>query len=283
MALYRRACRIAETKVPEGDHMTEIRKELERLIALNYAEQWVPNHIAFQQILERHGDRIIAGLIDCLPDEDAEVRQMAAGLLEEAGKRAEPAVHELTLRLTDEDRSVVVTAMFALKRLAQFARSAIPALEVSLANKNEPYSQIVAAATLGKITPENSGCIPILVAALDDSNSLHRAAACEFLGERKHSAVLNTMKLFNDPDFLVRFAASKAYGKFTGNWLHVVAICVAALKDNNETNRVIAAECLLSIRRYVGDHLDLFTMAMADCSWQARIDIEEVLHQLKRP
>ena len=36
MALYRRACRIAETKLSEWDHMTEIRKELERLIALNY-------------------------------------------------------------------------------------------------------------------------------------------------------------------------------------------------------------------------------------------------------
>ncbi len=260
--------------------MTEIRKELERLIALNYAEQWVPNHIAFQQILERHGDRIIAGLIECLPDEDAEVRQMAAGLLEEAGKRAEPAVHELTLRLTDEDRSVVVTAMFALKRLAQFARSALPTLKVLMAN-HEPHLRIVAAGTIGKIAPEDPSTVPILVAALDDPNSLNRAAACEFLGERRHSAVLNTMKLLNDPDFLVRFAASKAYSKFTGDWMHAVAICVAALKDDNETNRAIAAECLLSIRRFVGDHIDLLTMALADCSWQSRLDIEEVLHRLR--
>jgi len=262
--------------------MTEFRKELERLIELNYAEQWVPNHIAFQQLLERHGDRIIAGLIECLPDEDVEVRQLAAGLLEEAGKRAEPAVYALTLRLTDEDRSVVVTAMFALKRLAQFARSAIPALKVISANSSDPYLQIVAAATLGKIAPETPDCIPILVAALDDPNSLNRAAACEFLGERRHSAVLNTMKLFNDADFVVRFAATKSYAKFTGNWMHAVAVCVAMLKDDNETNRAMAAECLLSIRRYVGDHLDLLTMAMADSSWQARIDIEELLAELRR-
>jgi len=261
--------------------MTEFRKELERLIELNYAEQWVPNHIAFQQLLERHGDRIIAGLIECLPDEDAEVRQLAAGLLEEAGKRAEPAVLALIERLTDEDRSVVVTAMFALKRLAPFAQTALPTLKVLMAN-HEPHLRIVAAATIGKITPQNPDCIPILVAALDDPNSLNRATACEFLGERRHSAVLNTMKLFNDPDFLVRFAASKAYSKFTGDWLHVVAICVAALKDDNETNRLIGGECLLSIRRYVGDHLDLLTMAIADCSWQARLDIEELLAELRR-
>ena len=261
--------------------MTEIRKELERLIALNYAEQWVPNHIAFQQLLEGHGDRIIAGLIECLTDEDAEVRQLAAGLLEEAGTRAEQAVHELTLRLTDEDRRVVVTAMFALKRLAQFARSAIPAIKELMAN-HEPHLRIVAAATIGKIAPEDKSTVPILVAALDDPNSLNRAAACEFLGERRHSAVLNTMKLFNDPDFVVRFAASKAYSKFTENWMHAVAICVAMLKDDSETNRAMGGECLLSIRRYVGDHLDLLTMALADCSWQARIDIEEVLAELRR-
>jgi len=259
--------------------MTEIRKELERLIELNYAEQWVPNHIAFQQLLERHGDRIIAGLIECLPDEDAEVRQLAAGLLEEAGKRAEPAVLALIERLTDEDRSVVVTAMFALKRLAPFAQTALPTLKVLMAN-HEPHLRIVAAATIGKITPQNPDCIPILVAALDDPNSLNRATACEFLGERRHSAVLNTMKLFNDPDFLVRFAAAKSYAKFTGDWMQVTAVCVSMLKDENETHRAMGAECLLSIRRQVQDHLDLLTMA--DCSWQARIDIEELLAELRR-
>ncbi|HQX53623.1 MAG TPA: HEAT repeat domain-containing protein [Planctomycetaceae bacterium] len=261
--------------------MTEFRKELERLIELNHAEQWVPNHIAFQQILERHGDRIIDGLIECLPDEDAEVRQLAAGLLEEAGNRAEPAVLALTERLTDENRSVVVTAMFALKRLSQFARSAAPALKVILSNEGEPYFQIVAAATLGKIAPENPDCIPILVAALDDPNSLHRAAGCEFLGERRHSAALNTMKLFNDPDFTVRFAATKAYSKFTGDWLHAVAVCVAMLKDEDETHRAMGAECLLSIRRYVGDHLDLLQMAVVDASWESRLDLEEVLAELR--
>ena len=177
--------------------------------------------------------------------------------------------------------AVVVTAMFALKRLAPFAQSAIPALKVMLTNSREPYFQIVAAATLGKIAPETPDCISILVAAQDDPNSLHRAAGCEFLGERRHSAVLNTMKLFNDPDFVVRFAASKAYSKWTGNWMHAVAICVAMLKDDNETNRAMGAECLLSIRRYVGDHLDLLTMAMADSSWQARLDIEELLAELR--
>ena len=44
----------------------------------------------------------------------------------------------------------------------------------------------------------------------------------------------------------------------------------------------MGAECLLSIRRYVGDHLDLLTMALAEVSWQARLDIEQVLAELRR-
>lgn len=262
--------------------MAEIRKELERLIELIHAEKWVPNHVAFQQLLEHHGDRLINGLIECLADKDAEVRLLAAGFLDEAGTRAEPAVLALTKLLTDEDRNVVVKAMFALKRLSRFARSAIPSLKVVMVDTSEPYLRIVAAGTIGKIAPEDPSTIPILLAALDDPNSIHRAAGCEFLGERRHSAVLNTMKLFSDPDFTVRFAASKAYSKFTGNWMHAVAICVAMLKDEDETNRAMGGECLLSIRRYVGDHLDLLMMAMAEVSWQARLDIEEVLAELRR-
>ena len=40
----------------------EIHNELLRLIALNNAERWLPEHIAFEQLLDRHGDRLIPGL-----------------------------------------------------------------------------------------------------------------------------------------------------------------------------------------------------------------------------
>ncbi len=262
--------------------MTDIRRELERLIALNHAEQWVPDHESFQQLLQRHGERIIPGLIECLNDVDTEIRLLATGLLEEAGKLAEPAVLALTERLSDEDRNVVVRAMFSLKRLSQFARSAIPALKVVMGDTTERYLQIVAAGSLAKIAPEDSSVIPVLIAALDDPIAIHRAAACEFLGERRHSAVLNTMKLFNDPDFNVRFASTSAYSRWTGDWLHAVAVCVQMLKDTDATHRAMGSECLLSIRAHAQDHLDLLTMAIADADWDIRLDLEETLNELRR-
>jgi len=265
--------------------MTEVRQELLRFIALNHAEQWVPNDVAFQQLFERHGDLIINHLIECLPNENEKVRQLAAGLLDEAGNRAEPAVHALTQRLTDEDRSVVITAMFTLKRLAQFAQSAIPAIKIVLTNSTEPYLQIMAAATHGKIAPEDSSTVPILIAALDDPIGFNRATACEFLGERRHkSGVLCTIKLLNDEDFSVRFAAAEAIGLTFGNWIHALGICLELLKDEGEFNRCVGGESLLSIKQYIQNDLDVVSIAISTApSWEARIDIEELLHQLRSP
>ena len=185
--------------------------------------------------------------------------------------------------LASSDRQVRMEAIWTLKKFGEAARPALPALKVVMADANEPYLQIMSAGTISRIAPEDNSPTPVLVQGLTDAVSLHRVAAIEFLGERRSKrAVLNAMTLLSDDDFLVRFATGKAIGKVVGDYFHAVAICVAMLKDDSETNRAMGAECLLSIRRYVGDHLDLLTMAMADCSWQARIDIEQVLAELRR-
>jgi len=185
--------------------------------------------------------------------------------------------------LASPDRLVRIEAIWTLKKLGESARPAVPALKVVMADTSEPYLQIMAAGSISKIAPEDRSPTPVLVAGLKDAVSLHRVAAIEFLGERRSkTAVLNAMTLLSDDDFLVRFATGKAIGRTFNNWMHAVAVCVAMVVDENETNRAMGAECLLSIRRYVGDHLDLLTMAMADCSWQARIDIEQVLAELRR-
>ena len=185
--------------------------------------------------------------------------------------------------LANPDRQLRMEAIWTLKKFGEVARPAVPALKVIMADTSEPYLQIMAAGTVSRIAPEDPSPTPVLVAGLKDEVSLHRVAAIEFLGERRSkTAVLNAMTLLSDEDFLVRFATGKAIGKVVGDYFHAVAICVAMLKDENATNRAMGAECLLSIGRYVGDHLDLLTMAMADSSWQARLDIEQVLAELRR-
>ena len=89
------------------------------------------------------------------------------------------------------------------------------------------------------------------------------------------------MKVLNDEEFSVRFAAAEAIGLTFGNWLHAVAICVAMLKDADSSIRAMGVESILSIKKFVQNDLDLLQMAVADASWESRLDIEEVLAQLR--
>ena len=197
--------------------------------------------------------------------------------------RMKNTVESLTADLASLDRIVRTKAVLCLRKLADAARPAVPALKLLLADATEPYLQIIAAAAIGRIAPEDPAPTPVLVKALGDPIGLHRTAAIEFLGERRSkTAVLNAMTLLSDEDFLVRFATGKAIGRTFGNWMHAVAICLEMLKDANETNRAMGGECLLSIRRQAQDHLDLLEMAIKDADWQARLDIEEILAEMRR-
>lgn len=192
-------------------------------------------------------------------------------------------VDSLIADLGSPDRLARNKAIWRLKKLGDAARPAIPALKLVMDDKTEPYLQIMAAGAISKVAPEDPAPTPVLVAGLKDAEGLHRAAAIEFLGERRSkTAVLNAMTLLSDPDFIVRFAAGKAIGRTFNNWFHAVAVSVAMLKNENATNRAMGGECLLSIRRQAQDHLDLLSMAMADASWEVRLDIEEVLAELRR-
>lgn len=193
------------------------------------------------------------------------------------------SIEHLIADLTSFDRLIRLEAIWTLKKFGEAARSAVPALKVVMADKTEPYLQIMAAGAINRIDPTDPAPTPVLVQGLKDSISLHRVAAIEFLGERRSkTAVLNAMTHLSDDDFLVRFATGKAIGKTFGDWMHAVAVCVAMLKDENATNRAMGGECLLSIRRQAQNHLDLLTMAMAEASWEVRLDIEEVLAGLRR-
>jgi HEAT repeat protein len=192
-------------------------------------------------------------------------------------------IDALIADLDSPDRLIRNKAIRSLKKLGEAARSAIPALKLVMADTTEPYLQIMAAGAVSRIAPEDPSPTPVLVQGLKDAEGLHRAAAIEFLGERRSkTAVLNAMTLLSDPDFIVRFATGKAIGKTFGEWLHAVAVCVTMLKDESVTNRAMGGECLLSIRRQAQDHLDLLTMALADAPWEARLDIEEILAELRR-
>ncbi len=264
--------------------MTEIRNELLFLIAESEADRWIPFEMALHQ-LAHYEERLIPGLADCLVDVDSAVRYLAIQLLDEVGQRTKPALPNLIQALLDEHRGVRAWAASCVAKFGPEAVDAISLLLPWLEDETEPYFQIVAANAIGKIAPENPLAVSVLIASLDDSNPFNRSTACEFLGERRHkSGVLCTIKLLNDADSSVRLSASTAIGLTFGNWMHAVGICLELLKDEDEMNRCVGGESLLSIKRYIQNDLDVVSMAISTApSWEARIHIEEVLDQLRSP
>lgn len=98
-----------------------IRQEVEHLILLNYCEQWVDAVTAFKN-LEKHGDHLIPGLVDCLDDPDEEIRLYAVQLLDAAEFRAEVALPTLSRMVSDPDQNVRLTATNALRKFGTKAQ-----------------------------------------------------------------------------------------------------------------------------------------------------------------
>lgn len=192
------------------------------------------------------------------------------------------SIEALIADLASPDRLVRSKAIYSLNEIGVAARPAIPALKRVMNDDSEPFLQIIAAGALGSIARDDPDAVPALISALNDPIGFNRATACELLGERRHkSGVLSTMKLLNDEDFSVRFAAAEAIGLTFGNWLHAVAVCVVMLKDADSTIRAMGAESILSIKKFVRNDLDVLEMALADASSEVRFDIERVLAQLR--
>lgn len=263
--------------------VSDIRHELQRLIALNEAEQRVREDIAYEDLLELFGDRLTRGLIDCLHDHDSDFRLMAIELLAECRLPSEEMINALIERLTDNHRVVRVAAVELLRKIGTEAQSAISALKRLLEDRSEPFIRLSAAGAISTIAPEDTAALPVILEGLNDPVGIHRATVCEFIGNRRNKlAVLHLIPLLNAPELSVRFAAGVAVGKTFGNWFHAVAACMAMLTDSDWTTRCAGKECLLSIGPHAKADLGPLKKALVDASWESRLDIEEVIAGLQR-
>ena len=163
--------------------MNGIRQELLHLLVLNYAEQWVPNHIALAQ-LEHYGDQLIPGLIGCLGDYDSEIRQLAINLLDEAGLRAEPALPAVIQLVADPDRLVRVAAAHCLEKFGPQAVDAVPFLIPWLQDDNE-YIRLLAGITIMRLDPKKRDeLMPIVRSASASAHPMVQGMADDFLNEQ---------------------------------------------------------------------------------------------------
>lgn len=163
--------------------MNPIRQELQRLIDLNAAERWVPEHIALRQLFDQFGDGLIPGLIECVGDEDTEVRVLAITLLDVAGDAAREAVPVLILAVAGDDQLVRVAAAHCIGKFGPLAAAAVPSLLPWLQDDHE-YIRLLAAVTILRVAPASGqDAVPVVKTALDEGDPAMKELVREFLAE----------------------------------------------------------------------------------------------------
>ena len=158
--------------------MTSIRDELCRFIRMNEQEQWEQSCDAHKD-LERFGDDLIPGLIECLEDGHPDVRHLAVKLLAAARPRSDVAVSDLIDRLADEDWLIVTSVILTLGDFGPLAAAGIPQVELWLQSPNE-YIRLLAATTIVKLDPSRTEFLPGIRAATMSEHPVVQSFAREF-------------------------------------------------------------------------------------------------------
>ncbi len=161
--------------------MTSIRDELCRFIRLNKEEQWIGAYDRLRE-LERFGEDLIPGLIECLSDGHPDVRDQAVQILVCARPRSDIAVPDLIKLLQDEDWMIVNFVILVLGDFGALAAAAIPEIEPWLESPNE-YLRLLAATTIVKLDRDRKEFLPMIWEATESDHPLAQEAAREFFDD----------------------------------------------------------------------------------------------------
>lgn len=158
--------------------MISIRDELCRFIRLNEQERRVCSGEAIEE-LERFGDDLIPGLIECLEDGNPDVRHQAVQLLAAARPRSDVAVPQLIERLADEDWLIVTSTILHLGDFGPLAVAAIPQIEPWLDSPNE-FIRVLALTTIVKLDPSRTEFLSSIRDATNSDHPVVQSLAREF-------------------------------------------------------------------------------------------------------
>jgi HEAT repeat protein len=217
----------AETGVPA---LIEVLKKEDTLIRINVIES----------LCKIRDYKAIPALITALQDTSPQVRATAAFALGCFRFQATTAVEALILSLEDSDEWVRVKAVEALSHIRH------PKATVHLAtalHDNYPGVRAKAALALPNIA-EASFAVPILIAALTDTDARVRAAIVDGLGMFGSAASISAPYLLSalqDEDLYVQINAAKALIKIGSHISHSMNILVQMLNREDTNIRITIA------------------------------------------
>ena len=185
-------------------------------------------------------------------------------------------------QLSSQDRLQRNAAVVDLTNMGEAARPTLPALKKLLSD--EPLIRIGAAGVIVQIEPDNEAALAVLNEGLNDKFSLHISMSCIFLGKlgaKAEFAVPLLMPLLNHEQDTVRCDTAEAIGWITGDWSHLVRVCIGLLNDDDWLARYLGEECLLLAGEHSKDKiLSSLRVAVDVMAWEVRLEVEDVIEQL---
>lgn len=249
--------KIAETAVPD---LIEVMNNSDVTLRINTIES-----------LCKIGDhKAIPALVAALQDTDAQVRATAAFALGCFKVKAITAVEPLIMSLEDSDEWVRAKAVEALSHIRH------PKATIHLAaalHDNYPGVRAKAALALPNIA-DVSFAVPLLIAALTDTDTRVRAAAADALGMFGSEANLAAPHLVNalqDEDLYVQINAAKALIKIGSHITHSMNILIQMLNCEDTNTRITTALNLGIIALHFQDKANYLSV----------LELEQVIYDLE--
>ena len=134
---------------------------------------------------ERFGDDLVPGLIDCLYDDDSDIRLAAVNFLVQVSPLPSESVPALIECLSDENCGVRVAVASNIADFGEIAENAIPALELCLDPEHE-YLRVVALTAIVRLDPDRTELLPEIRELLRSDDVTVQCVAGEFLEEMPH-------------------------------------------------------------------------------------------------
>jgi HEAT repeat protein len=207
-------------------------------------------------------------LINCLSDDDSEVRLVA---VESLARFGEAAVQPLLAALKRDNPYIQVFAAEALLEAdPRRGPSVIQVLSRGLQHSSRAI-RVQAASALTRVGPEGKRVIPLLVLALkdeDDDVRYNAADALGSIGPDDKSAIPALINSLADPHPYVRGYAAVALGKCGPRAKAAVSALVKLIHDENEEVRTFAARSLGQIGPEAGDAIPALKSAIKDPLYQ---------------
>jgi HEAT repeat protein len=189
-------------------------------------------------------DQVLPFLIDCLKEEEAEMRWTACRGLLNMGATAKPALPQLKAALQDKDANVRVHAMNALANIGPEGQSAIAESWKNLKDAGMRQHAVQALANYGY---NKKDAVPIALEGLKDKNNQTRMMAAQLLNNIGRDAAKEAApaltKALMDSDQNVRSFAINALNSM-GELAHPAL--VDSLKDGSSPLRQNALQLLAS-------------------------------------